>query len=336
MTGILITGASGFLGRKLYDTLKAVGDMPVYGTYLTRPQEGLISLDITDPEQVREVLNRTKPDIIIHAAAMASVDLCEQRQEEAYDANVTGTRNLVRNLVSHADGCTFVFISTDYVFDGSKGSYTEEDAPNPINHYGKTKLEAERAVLAYSRSLVVRVSSLYGYNPHGVNHGFVHFVISNLSSGKQVRAFYDQINCPTLIDDIAPAILKLLRKKKTGLFHLCGHKALSRADIALETANAFKLKASLIERVSIERLSFRQSQTGGKTNLEKMRGDRSFSEQTRPVTGGVSEHFDTSKQPAERPRNSSLDTSRIRAEGIVMHGFKAGLKIMREQMACAI
>lgn len=206
---LLVTGAKGMLGQDLCPILEDAGYEVI--------ETDVDTLDITNAEQVNQVLKDKMPEIVIHCAAYTNVDKAEEDLKAAELINVTGTENI-------ADACgklgiTMVYISTDYVFDGTKDSpYTPQDKPNPINNYGMTKYEGEEAVRSFcEKHYIARTSWLYGH--HGKN--FVETMLS-LKDKEELKVVDDQIGCPTWTVELANGILKLLDSKPYGTYHVCG------------------------------------------------------------------------------------------------------------------
>ena len=206
---VLITGAKGMLGQDLCPTLQDNGYEVI--------ETDVKTLDITDFDMVQKVLQQEKPDIVIHCAAYTNVDKAEEDYDTAHKINVVGTENVAR-AVSEIDA-SILYISTDYVFDGEKkDAYLPDDTPNPINKYGKTKLEGELAIKKHCKKYyIVRTSWLYGI--HGKN--FVETMLS-LADKPELKVVDDQIGCPTWTMELADAIVKILSENKFGIYHVCG------------------------------------------------------------------------------------------------------------------
>ncbi len=240
---ILIVG-KGFFGEKLFSMLQSRG-IEVEAT-MQPLEQGFIPLDITDKASVENVISNSHAETVVLTAAVSSVDYCEQHKEETFNVNVQGTKNVVAACKKNLS--KLVFLSTDYVFDGKKRNYSENDKPNPLQYYGATKLLGEQDVLGQlDDSLVLRVSSLYGFNSQKDKPCFPVFVINQLIQGKQVNASL-QITCPTLIDDAANALIQLVKKNEKGIFHVVGADALSRIAVAKAVAMEFGLDSKLIKK----------------------------------------------------------------------------------------
>lgn len=263
---VLVIGASGFVGRALLEEFRRrARELPgslaseggdVFGTGHTAASGDLIPLDITSPTAVTALFARLRPLVVILAAALTHVDYCEDHPAEARVVNVTGAENVARAAL--ATGVRrIVHISTDYVFDGRAGPYREEDAPNPVNRYGATKLEAERAVAAAfpDGHLIVRTNVVYGWDPRSQN--FVMQLMRRLGRGEPMRVPVDQWSTPTHVTDLARAIRHLVERGESGVFHAGGPDFLNRYDFALATAAALGLDGGLIEPVETARLGQR-------------------------------------------------------------------------------
>jgi len=252
---VLVTGANGFLGHYLvqlllsskYDVI-ATGKGENHLPFLDHPHFFYYPMDFTDPFAVHDVFEKMQPNVVIHAGAMANVDACEQNQWQAYVTNVAGTLNLLAN----AEECTahFIFISTDFVFDGKSGPYDETSEANPVNFYGKTKFEAEDAVKEYPFNwAIVRTVLIYGNNPTGRDN-ILTAVKKKLSIGETYSAVDDIMRTPTYAGDLAKGIASIIEKNKTGIYHLSGKDVLTPYQMAWNTARYLQLDVSLIKKVN--------------------------------------------------------------------------------------
>ncbi len=259
---ILITGANGFLGYYLVEQLLAKnfsviatgkGECRLPFTHNINFQ--WLSMDFTDPFSIHDVFVRKdsfgeniKPDVVVHAGAMSKPDECELDQMKAYLVNVEGTVQLLIN--SEEVKSFFVFLSTDFVFDGERGMYTEEDSPRPVNYYGRTKLEAEEAVKEYENGwAIVRTVLVYGKNHSGHNN-ILQTVKEKLEKGEEYNVVDDQLRTPTYIEDLAKGIVCIIERKATGVFHLSGKDILTPYQMAIRTAAYLKLDSSTIKKVT--------------------------------------------------------------------------------------
>ncbi|KZM58708.1 dTDP-4-dehydrorhamnose reductase [Geobacillus stearothermophilus] len=205
---VVVTGAKGQLGTDLVDLLSDRG-YEVYGY-------GREELDITNFDQVHQVISKVKPDVVIHAAAYTKVDLAESEPDQAFAINSYGTRNVV--VVSEKVGAKLVYVSTDYVFDGTANVPYHEFAPtNPLSVYGKSKLAGEQFVRdLHSKFFIVRTSWVYG--KHGNN--FVKTMLKLAQERDELMVVHDQIGCPTYTVDLANCILELIQTEKYGIYHV--------------------------------------------------------------------------------------------------------------------
>jgi dTDP-4-dehydrorhamnose reductase len=208
-------------------------------------------MDITKESDVRRVFNSFKPDVVIHAAAETNVDRCEVDKKHAWRVNVGGTKNIAD--MSNVINARMLYVSTDYVFSGEQGLYTERDDPNPVNHYGSTKLEGERYVTRTCRDYAIaRTSVLYGHHPSKSN--FAEWVIKTLEENEPISVVDDHYNSPTLADNLAEAIVEMIQKNLVGLYHIAGSARINRFDFALQIAKAFDLDSGLIKPVRMSEL----------------------------------------------------------------------------------
>ena len=240
---ILVVGASGFLGHAV---CKAPG-AEFERVPASRSDPGHRRMDLTNADQVRRVVEEIGPKWVINTAAMTSVDGCEQEPEAAYQTHVRGTQNLVRACESRESG--LIVVSTNYVFDGKAGPYSEDDVPNPLNVYGRTKLEAEECLLnAGCRGMVVRTAVLYGYDPE-CRPNFVTWAANTLARGEQIRVVTDEWANPTSVDDLAVFLLNLCRTDFQGLIHFAGCDFLSRYEMVERICARFDLDLGLVTPV---------------------------------------------------------------------------------------
>ena len=250
-----MTGASGLVGQHVAQLLHEKG-FTVYGTYRTEKA----SLDITwvracleNLEEILEVLNRARPDIVVHCAAVTDVDYCEENREHAYRINVLATVTIAKYCSKN--GTYLIYISTDYVFDGKRGRYIETDIPNPVNYYGLTKLLGETAVLAVEHSLVVRTSNVFGLSLRG-KKTFPIYVIEKLLRNEHVFAIVDMYNSPTYAPALAEAIYLAIEKGLVGILHFAGERT-SRYELAIKIAELLNKPKTLVRPVSGNDVRFR-------------------------------------------------------------------------------
>jgi len=245
---ILITGGNGLFGSKFIEVLNK-NDYDVYSTVHKKSirKEKVFTLDITHSENVKNILKKISPDTIVHAAAFTNVDACEKDKNKAYNTNVQGTINLAQG--AEKQNAKFVFISTDYVFNGKKGRYEEIDAADPVNYYGLTKLKGEEFVTSIcSNFLIARPSVIYG----AFKENFVTWVIDMLKNEKNIKIVDDQFVSPTLNTDLAEQLVALIEHDMAGVFHTAGGERISRYDLVNSIADVFGLKKSFITPIKME------------------------------------------------------------------------------------
>lgn len=295
MKKILVTGANGFLGQHLVHLLLQQGyNVIALGKgecRLTVPANSpfkYYNADITDDFLVNSILEKEKPQTVIHAAAVTQADDCQLNRENCEAVNVRATAQLL--LSAEVFSQQFIYISTDFVFDGEKGDYQEDDAMNPLSWYGFTKVQAEGIVETSAIPFaIVRTCLVYGNTITGTRSNIINWVKKSLEEGKPIKVVNDQWRTPTYVEDLAKGILLIVEKQATGTWHISGKDKLTPYDIALQTARFCKLDAGLIEKVNAN----------------------SFS------------------QPAKRPPKTGFDISKARNElGFEPIGFEEGLKRM--------
>lgn len=248
----MVTGSCGLLGRRLVNVLTDYYEVVGIDKHVPEDRNDL-SVDITQRERTLKAIMTAAPRVVVHAAAETDVDRCETDRDLARRINVEGTANI-------ADACTkveakLILISTDYVFDGSKGDYVETDLPNPISFYGVTKLEAERITSSTpSDSLIVRPSVLYGWHPTKLN--FTTWILKGLRERRTLRVVRDHINSPTLADNLAQAIQRAIERNSRGVLHIAGNERISRFDFARRIARQFALDESLLVPVEMKDLDW--------------------------------------------------------------------------------
>ena len=252
---VLITGANGFLGYYLVQQLLekkfsviATGKGPCRLPFTHDRYFQYLPMDFTDPFSVHDVFENIKPDVVIHAGAMSKPDECETNQMLAFLVNVEGTVQLLINAAEKRS--FFIFLSTDFVFDGERVMCKETDGPNPVNYYGRTKLEAEEAVREYEFDwAIVRTVLVYGKNHSGHNN-ILKIVKEKLEKGEEYSVVDDQVRTPTYVEDLAKGIVSVIEKKATGIFHLSGKDILTPYQMAIKTAEHLGYDHSCIKRVT--------------------------------------------------------------------------------------
>jgi len=254
---ILITGASSLPGYRT--TLEALSrGFEVVALYYTHSipieDEKLkkVCIDISQLENLRRLIIKEKPDIIIHMAAIGDLDLCEKNKILAWKTVVEPSIEIA-SIVTRIN-CFLIYLSTDYVFEGEKGNYKEYDVPSPINYYGFTKLLGEIAFRSSCTSYaIVRASSIYGFGHGRMN--FAKYLLEKLKAGETVKALIDQYTSPTQATLLGRAIIKIAEEKIEGIFHVVGER-MSRYDFAIKVAEVLGLDKSLIQQAEMREMTW--------------------------------------------------------------------------------
>lgn len=235
----LVIGASGLVGSGL---LRSIGSTAI-GTYRTRARDGLRPIDAGDPVALAALLDAARPEVVFFPAAEPNVDWCEEHPAGSYERNVGPA--LVALEATRERGARFVFFSSDYVFDGGSGPYSEEDVPAPIQVYGRHKLEIEEQVLR-ADGTVVRTTTVYGEEAPPPKN-FVLRLVARLRAGERVTVPSDQISTPTWVDDLSAATVAVA--ERGGIWHVAGPTLLARDAFARIVARTFDLDEALIDAV---------------------------------------------------------------------------------------
>lgn len=247
----LITGANGLLGQKLVKLLQDKPGVELVATARTSPAQPLATgvfylMDVTDKNQVAEVVARTKPAVIIHTAAMTQVDDCETKHAECILNNVTAVEYLVE--ACRENNVHLVHVSTDFIFDGTHGPLDEQATPNPVNFYGQSKLDAELRIRESNISWsILRTVLVYGVTPDLGRSNIVLWVKKSLEQGKSISVVNDQWRTPTLAEDLAMGCYLAAQQQAKGIYNISGKDFITPYDIALHTARFFKLDESLLQ-----------------------------------------------------------------------------------------
>ena len=241
MKKVLITGSSGILGLELSNRLGELFDV------LALPKSGKNKfLDITNLDMMHNIFKNFDPDFVINCAAYTNVDLCESNKQIARNVNVKGLMNLLKCMSKKSK---MIHISTDYVFDGKNGNYKENDMKEPVNYYGKTKLEADNLLMgSNSNYLIIRPNVLYSSNLNENNH-FLSWVINSLKDKKEINVVNDQISNPVYISDLVEVVLSSLFVEYNGVYHFGSEDIISRYDFALLISKIFNLDANLVNPI---------------------------------------------------------------------------------------
>ncbi len=245
---VLVTGANGLVGRRVIRMLSQNAEYQVYATSQKRVQFDAnvnfftVNLVYSDLNQLIETIC---PNILIHCAAMASPDACEVDRYSAQKINVEVTTRLAAACRDY--GVYMIFLSTDFIFDGLKGNYTEEDTTSPLSYYGETKVEAEKSILDLKiGASIVRTSLVIGNDEHLARPNIALRVIDNLKKGKPFKVPIDQFRTPTDADDLANGIIRLAQKRDNGIFNISGGERISVYELSKKVASAFELSDELL------------------------------------------------------------------------------------------
>jgi dTDP-4-dehydrorhamnose reductase len=242
---LLITGGGGLMGSKVAEVAVLQGHEVFFGYHREHHESGHaghgtgIKFDLMDHASIVEAVRSSRPEVVIHTAALTDVDRCEIDKDTAYRINVLGTEALCE--AAREMGAFMIYTSTDYVFDGTRGMYSEEDKANPVNYYGYSKLQGE----AYSDA-VARTCVIFGARPASGKANFALWLIDRLTKGESVKVVTDQYVTPTLNTNLARMVLELATRKLRGVYHLSGATRIFRYDFACELARAFDLDEELI------------------------------------------------------------------------------------------
>ena len=247
MKTILITGAYGQLGDACAKRLKNDFKLILSGI---SPTNSGVNLDITSKNSIEKVLLETNPDVILNLAALTDVDGCELDPEKAKNVNINGVKNLCRDFNGH-----FIQISTDYVFNGESGPYSEEDEANPKSVYGKTKLSADNWLLDnYPKLTIIRTNVLYSYT-NRTKASFLKWVVESLDSKQKIKVVNDQWNNPTWTESLSAVIYKIIDNQLFDLYHYGDRDILNRFEFSLLISKVFDLNSSLIMPITSDQLN---------------------------------------------------------------------------------
>ena len=239
MKNILLTGANGMLGTH-------ISKIDLYNYKITSfsKKNGKNNLDITDSAKVKEVLEFIKPNFIVNCAAFTNVDKSEIDKKLTHRVNVHGLNNLIKYS---SPKTKIIHISSDYVFDGTKGNYLENDITRPINYYGKTKLEAENILIGSNRPYTIfRPNVIFDFS----SNNFFTFIYNSLKNKQDINIVNDQISNPTYAPHFAKIIIESIILDVEGVFHFGSLDNISRYDFALKIANFYNFNIENIKPIS--------------------------------------------------------------------------------------
>lgn len=293
-TKVLVTGSNGLLGQKLTDLFLQQPDWDLLATGAGGNRHPVVegyryqTLDITDGEAMESLLLVELPDVVIHTAAMTQVDDCEFKRDECVALNVTAVENLAR--LSTKLGFHLVHVSTDFIFDGTKPMYKEEDAANPLSYYGWSKLEGEKRVMEFANSYsILRTVLVYGKVADMSRTNIVLWAHGTLKQQKSANVVTDQFRTPTLAEDLAMGCFLAAAQRAQGIYNIAGKDYMSVIELVERVAKFYGYSTDCINRVDSSTLN----------------------------------------QPAKRPPITGLDiTKAVRTMGYQPHSFEEGLALM--------
>jgi|UniRef100_UPI0040497057 dTDP-4-dehydrorhamnose reductase len=260
MKKIIVTGSNGLLGQKVTDLSIQDSEIELIATSVGPNRHNLKDgyryeeLDILDLGRLNQLVARYQPDSIIHTAAMTNVDACEAERAKCYALNVQSVKNLVD--VCQRRDIQLIHLSTDFIFDGEDGPYTEEAEPNPLSYYGETKLESELILKNSScQWAILRTIILYGIVNDMSRSNIVLWAKGALEKGEPINVVNDQWRMPTLAEDLAACCLLAVKKNASGVFNVSGKDLMSILEIVERVADHYRLNKSLIKAISAESLN---------------------------------------------------------------------------------
>ena len=287
---ILIAGANGMLGQRSVDFYSnheniellalSIESEPVFDSV------EYVTCDITDREVVKKTIFDFCPDFILNAAAYTDVDKSEKSRDIAWKVNVKAVEYFTES--TRAIDAHIIHISSDYIFDGGKGPYSENAVPNPLGYYGRTKLASENALrISGTIYTILRTNVLYGTSLNS-RPDFVKWLVQALNKNEKVNIVTDQYNNPTFIDDLVQVVSKVIEYGKTGLYHVGGREFLSRYDFALKIAECFQLDKSLINPISTIQLE-QQARRPLKSGLITLKAETELGFKAHSIVEALSE-----------------------------------------------
>ena len=291
---LLIIGGSGLVGSTLLQY--ASPNYDIHFTYntnkITFDNVSSTQINLFDNQKrITDLIKEIQPDIVVNTVAHSSVDLCETDHKIADKLHVDITRDITQ-ACKDSDS-KLIYLSTDAVFQGELNKkYTELDQPNPINYYGKTKLQAEQITLnASPKNVVLRTAVIYGWHKKS---RFTNWIIQTLKENRMVDPFIDQYNTPTLVDDLVKSLLNIFEKNISGIFHATGKSCLNRYEFALVLANTFGLDKKLIKSVTSKEKK-QDAPRPISTCLDSRKLEKSIDFNFSDIQNGVSFIFNKSK-----------------------------------------
>ncbi|MBC7904566.1 MAG: NAD(P)-dependent oxidoreductase [Gemmatimonadaceae bacterium] len=298
---VLITGINGLVGQHLSELLleneyavAGVGRGPQRYFPKNIQNFSYYDADITNQQTMADVFSTELPGVVVHAAAITQIDQCEVERAVCEDINVKGTANLL--MIAEEISAHFIFLSTDFVFDGEMGDYSEEDHQNPLSWYGFTKVQAESLVeISELDWCIVRTCLVYGSTLDGTRSNIVTWVKKSLEEMKPIKVVTDQHRTPTYVKDLAMGIFLIISKRAVGVYHISGAEKLTPWQMAIRTADLFRLDRSLITPVDASVFS-QPARRPPKTGFNISKAMEELSYQPRGFEEGLQDMFSIAYQ----------------------------------------
>ena len=258
---VLVTGSNGLLGQKITDlVLSKYPDIHLVATARGENRHAVKSgydykeIDISNLNSLRTVLESEKPDVVIHTAAMTQVDDCEFKKEECVSLNITAVENIAK--LSSTLNFRLIHLSTDFIFDGTKKMYKEDEQPNPLSYYGWSKLEAEKAVIKHSTNYaILRTVLVYGTVSDMSRSNIMLWAYNTLKDGKEAKVVDDQFRTPTLADDLAQGCMLAALSNGSEIFNIAGKDYIGIYELVEKIAKMYGFEMTNISKVSSSTLN---------------------------------------------------------------------------------
>ncbi|PWH85901.1 SDR family oxidoreductase [Brumimicrobium oceani] len=279
---VLITGSNGLLGQKLVQHFQR-HEVEFLATANSKnklsfcPAENFEILDVSNAVSVGEVITAYKPTHIINAAAMTNVDACEDYETECFAVNTIGVANILEEI--QGTDIHFIQISTDFIFDGKKKLYSEEDTANPLSNYGKSKWEAEELIFesGYNKVSILRTSIVYGVGEALNKNNIFNWALAELRAEKQLNIVNDQFRTPTFVEDLVQACSKVIELGEFGVYNIAGGELMSMHDYIVLVAKYLGVDSSFVNAITSEKLNQKAERPiSSGLNIDKAKDELSY------------------------------------------------------------